>query len=81
MSIRQTIHAVFKEVAQAQGRVLAPLTDELRLMNCGMDSLSFAIVVATLEDKLGADPFSAMDAVEFPETLGDLIHLYSRTTA
>ncbi len=79
MSIRETIHTVFREVADSQGRVLAPLTDELRLTNCGLDSLSFAIVVATLEDKLGADPFSAADAVEFPVTLGDFIHLYSRT--
>ena len=81
MSIRETVHAVFKEVADAQGRVLAPLADDLRLTHCGLDSLSFAIVVATLEDTLGADPFSGADTVEFPVTLGDFIHLYDRTVA
>jgi hypothetical protein len=81
MSIRDTVYGVFQEVATHQGRVLAPLRDELRLTDCGLDSLSFAIVVASLEDALGSDPLSASDMVEFPATLGDFIHLYDRTVA
>jgi acyl carrier protein len=80
-STRATVIAVFQRVAADQGRSLAPLTDELRLVECGLDSLSFAIVVASLEDALGLDPFNANEWVEFPVTLGDLIRLYEPGTA
>ena len=38
--------------------------------------LCFAIIVATLEDELGFDPFSASDDVYFPVTLGDFVTFY-----
>jgi acyl carrier protein len=79
MSVRSTITTQFQQVAKEQGRTLAPLSDELKLMQSGLDSLSFALIVARLEDALGADPFSATDAVEFPVTFGDFVRLYERT--
>jgi acyl carrier protein len=75
-SIRDTVLSVFKKVAADQQRQLAPLSDELKLVDCGLDSLSFAIVVASLEDALNVDPFNAAEWVEFPVTLGDFIGLY-----
>jgi acyl carrier protein len=81
LSIRETVLSVFQKVAADQGRRLVPLSDGLRLVNCGLDSLSFAIVVASLEDTLGVDPFSADDDVEFPVTLGEFIKLYDRPAA
>ncbi len=80
MKTRDKILAVFREVAESQGRTLAPLTDDLRLTECGLNSLGFAIVVATLEDALGVDPFNASEWVDFPVTLGDFINLYDRAT-
>ncbi len=76
-----TIVAVFKEVAANQGRILAPLSKDLKLTECGLDSLSFAIVVATLEDKLGVDPFNAAEWVDFPVTFGDFVQLYAGAVA
>jgi acyl carrier protein len=76
MSVRSTITSQFQQVAVEQERVLLPLSDELKLVQSGLDSLSFAIIVARLEDALGVDPFSATDAVEFPVTFGDFIRLY-----
>jgi acyl carrier protein len=81
MSTRDSIISVFKQVAADQGRALAPLTDELHLNDCGLDSLSFAIVVASLEDSLGVDPFAAEEWVDFPVTLGDFVKLYDRALA
>ncbi len=78
---RDTIVSVFSEVAVSQGRTLAPLSDDLRLTECGLDSLSFAIVVANLEDSLGVDPFNAAEWVDFPVTLGDFVQLYDRAVA
>jgi acyl carrier protein len=79
--MRDRIISVFKEVAANQGRTLAPLSDDIKLTECGLDSLSFAIVVATLEDALGVDPFNAAEWVDFPVTLGDFIHLYDGAVA
>ncbi len=78
---RDTIISVFKEVAESQGRTLAPLSDDLRLTECGLDSLSFAIAVASLEDMLGVDPFNSSEWVDFPITLGDSVNLYDRAVA
>jgi acyl carrier protein len=76
MTVRSTITSQFQQVAIEQERVLAPLSDELKLVQSGLDSLSFAIIVARLEDALGVDPFSAAEAVEFPVTFGDFVRLY-----
>jgi len=76
MSVRSTIQSQFQSVAAEQERKLATLTDELKLIDCGLDSLSFAIIVARLEDSLGVDPFSSEKAVDFPVTFGDFVRLY-----
>jgi acyl carrier protein len=76
MSVRSTITAQFQQVAREQDRTLAPLSDDMRLVQSGLDSLSFAIIVARLEDSLGIDPFNAADAAEFPVTFGDFVRLY-----
>ena len=81
MSIQDTVYSVFRKVAKSQDRTLAPLTDDLRLTECGLDSLSFAIVVATLEDELQVDPFTSADGITFPNTLGDFVQLYERAPA
>jgi acyl carrier protein len=80
MSTRETIIARIMEIAEQQNRKLAPLTDDLRLVDSGLNSLCLAILVATLEDALGRDPFSDEDGAEFPVTLGDFIKLYEHAT-
>jgi acyl carrier protein len=74
--IREVIMDQIARVAALQGKSLAPLTDDLSLINSGLDSLCIAILVATLDDELGLDPLSVADGVEFPVTLGDFIRLY-----
>lgn len=76
MSARLMIIAEIEQVAKDQNKALRPLTDDLELLDSGLDSLCFAILVARLEDKLGADPFSASDDIEFPVTLGEFIGVY-----
>jgi acyl carrier protein len=76
MSVRLTVTSLIEQVAQEQRIVLPPLSDELVLLDCGLDSLCFAIIVARLEDTLGFDPFTASDDVYFPVTLGDFVKVY-----
>ena len=81
MSTRATILRAIGDIAAAQNKKLAPLTDDLALTNSGLDSLCFALLVARLEDETGRDPFSESDTVSFPVTLGDLIALYEHSPA
>jgi acyl carrier protein len=78
VDIRTEIVTQFKQVAQEQKKRLAPLTDELELLNSGLDSLCFAILVSRLEDSLGTDPFSTSEDAPFPVTFGDFVNLYER---
>jgi acyl carrier protein len=76
MSIRSTIICQFEQVSQEKNIKLPPLTDNLVLLESGLDSLSLAIIVARLEDELGYDPFSTAEESEVPITLSDLIRMY-----
>jgi acyl carrier protein len=76
MSVRSTITSQFQQVAQEHQRTLTPLSDDTKLIESGLDSLSFAVIVARLEDLLGIDPFNAADVLEFPVTFGDFVRLY-----
>jgi acyl carrier protein len=76
MSIEDTIKAQFEQVAIEQRRKLSRLFPELKLLDCGLDSLSFALIVARLEDALGFDPFDVAEETKFPVTYGDFVKLY-----
>jgi acyl carrier protein len=76
--LKAVISAKFREVATAQEKSIAPLTDDLVLLDSGLDSLCFAIIVATLEDELGYDPFTEAEDVFFPVTFGDFVKFYER---
>src|SRR5215469_524918 len=76
MSIRSAIINQFELVAKDQKQRLPTLSDELVLLESGLDSLFFAVIVARLEDELGFDPFSASEEVEFPVTFSDFVRIY-----
>jgi hypothetical protein len=76
MSVQDTIKAQFGQVAIEQRRKLSQLVPELKLLDSGLDSLSFALIVARLEDVLGFDPFDATEEMKFPVTFGDFVKLY-----
>ena len=78
MSVRSTVTLQFEQVALEQSRKLARLSDDLRLLDSGLDSLSFALIVMRLEEKLGFDPFDVPDTVAFPVTFGDFVTLYEK---
>jgi len=76
MSIKLAITSQMQKIADERSRKLAPLTDDLHLLESGLDSLCFAILVARLEDELGCDPFTESDDIHYPVTLGDFVSLY-----
>lgn len=76
MSVKSTILAEFEQVAREQSKELAPLSDATMLLETGLNSLCFAIVVARLEDLLGVDPFQTAEDEKFPLTVGDFVKFY-----
>ena len=76
MSVRSEILNQFTQVALEQDKRLGPLSDELPLMDSGLDSLCFAIIVSRLEIVLGVDPFSDNTDAAFPVDLGEFIRFY-----
>src|ERR1700691_28444 len=81
MTVQAMIFEQFEQVAREQEKAIAPLSDELVLLESGLDSLCFAIVVAKLEDELGVDPFTASEDVYFPVTLGEFVKFYEAAAA
>ena len=56
-STRSAIADEVEKVAKEQGKKLANSSDDLVLLDSGLDSLCFAILVARLEQRLGFDLF------------------------
>ena len=75
-NVQQTIYDQIKMVAKQNDKVLSSLTDDLLILELGLNSLCVAILVANLEDELGVDPFGSGDDVIVPVTLGDFVRVY-----
>ncbi len=80
-NIRAAILEIFQTVAAEQQKELAPLSEDLPLLETGLDSLCMAIIVARLEDRVGFDPFDTEEDVEFPVTVGDFLKFYEDAAA
>lgn len=76
--MRDQIITAIKETADIRDTEVAALTDETVLLESGLDSLGFAILVARLEEELGYDPFVMMDEPVYPRSLGEFIEIYQR---
>jgi acyl carrier protein len=81
MPIRSTIISQMQEIAQENHKTLPALTDDLVLLESGLDSLAIAILVARLEEALGFDPFTESDDIYYPVTLGDFIKFYEKAAS
>ena len=77
-NLRDKITTAIKETAEIRGTEVFALVDETVLLDSGLDSLGFAILVARLEDELGYDPFILMGVPVYPRTLGEFVEIYQR---
>jgi len=77
--MKDKIIAIIQELAAESGwKIVSDLNDETMLLESGLDSLGFAILVARLEEELRYDPFSMMDEPFYPRTLGEFVAIYER---
>lgn len=80
MSLKEIIKETYIEVLEQSGsELLVPeLTDDVILLESGLDSLGFAILVATLDEALEFDPFTMMDEPFYPSTFGEFVEIYEK---
>lgn len=78
INLRDKITTAIQETADMRGTQIGVLLDETILLESGLDSLGFAILVARLEEELGFDPFVMMDVPVYPRTLSEFIEIYQR---
>jgi len=77
--MRTMILQLIKEVAEnIDCSLVEEIDDDTVLLESGLDSLGFAILVARLEEELGRDPFTETDNVIYPRTLGEFVAIYER---
>lgn len=79
-SLRATIHGLMQEIAESnQVKLVNPIEDDTVLLETGLDSLGFAILVTRLEQELGYDPFSMMETPYYPRTFGEFVEFYEQS--
>lgn len=77
--VKSIVIKSIQRIAEENGlELIEDLNEESVLLESGLDSLGFAILVADLEDTLGYDPFIMMDEPVYPRTLGDFISIYEK---
>lgn len=78
MQTREVILELFDEALDTTDSSLQceELADDTVLLNSGLDSLGFAILVARLEEELGFDPFVEMEEAVYPTTFGEFVAVY-----
>ena len=77
--LEQKIREVFNEVyaMQREGEEVPELLPKTILLETGLDSLGFAILVTRLEEELDYDPFSLSDEAFYPLTFQEFLIFYS----
>lgn len=78
MSIKETIRVTFTKVfaEQAEGYQMPAINDDLVLLESGLDSMGFAVLVVELEDILGFNPFDISEDPFYPSTFGEFVSFY-----
>lgn len=74
--LRDTIQRVFSETLEERCDKAFPGDDDFVLLESGLDSLGFAILVVKLEDELGYDPFTIMKKPVYPVTFSEFLRIY-----
>jgi acyl carrier protein len=75
--IRSIILKTLQQVAAEQGTTLPEkIDDDLVLLESGLDSIGYAILVVELEQQFGFDPFLLATDPIYPTTLGEFVNIY-----
>lgn len=77
MDVESVIKEQFLGILEANNQeTKVDFSNDLILLQSGLDSLGFAVLVAKLEDVLGYDPFVIMKEAVYPKTFGEFLDIY-----
>lgn len=78
--MRKLINSKINEIIEEAGgnALFDIIKDDTVLLETGLDSLGFAILVTSLEEELGYDPFQIMDIPIYPVTFGEFVSIYEK---
>lgn len=81
MKLRQIIEeSFFEALEQTESELkVGALTDDLVLLESGLDSLGFAILIVILEEKLDIDPFTEMEEPVYPTNFKEFVEIYENS--
>jgi hypothetical protein len=74
--IREIVIQEIVEVFQQEGLIFRDEMLDLGVMEIGLDSLAYAVLVARLQVKLGRDPFTENPNLGYPKSLEQFIDAY-----
>ena len=57
------------------------ISNDQILLQSGLDSLGFAILIALLDEELDFDPFQEMEDAVYPTTFGEFLAIYENRKA
>ncbi len=74
--VRAIVIQEIREAFLSEGVMYQDEMLEQETMKIGVDSLTYAVLVARLEQKLGRDPYTENPALGYPHLLIDFVNAY-----
>lgn len=79
VNLEQQIRDVMLQVAQLSDcELIEPIESNTLLLECGLDSLGYAMLVAQLEEDLGFDPFTELAIDTYPSKFVEFLAIYQQ---
>jgi len=77
LNLEQQIRDAMQQVAELSDcKLVEPVKSDTLLLECGLDSLGYAMLVAQLEEDLGFDPFTELAIDTYPSTFAEFLAIY-----
>ena len=79
MNLEQQIRDAMQQVAELSDcQLVESINPDTLLLECGLDSLGYAMLVAQLEENLGYDPFTELALDTYPSTFAEFLAMYQQ---
>jgi acyl carrier protein len=79
LNLEQQIKDAMQQVADLSDcQLVESINPDTQLLECGLDSLGYAMLVAQLEEDLGYDPFTELALDTYPSTFAEFLAMYQQ---
>lgn len=79
LNLERQIRQAMSQVAELSDcQLVEPIEPDTLLLECGLDSLGYAMLVAQLEEDLGFDPFTELAIETYPSTFSEFLVIYQQ---